>query len=344
MTVLDTPADEPVALSVPAATAVVDPAALLEADTTSVGGYVAQAKAASTRETYAKDLRGWAAWCASRGISATLPADPLDVARHLAAMADDGRSPKYIARRLAAINAAHREARLPLPGDSEGVRQTLRGIRRSAVTERGYVPKRARALSTDRIRALVSGLPDGLAGVRDRAMILLGFALGLRASDLCWLRIEDFTEVDGGLDVLLRHSKTDQQGHGVTLPLAEGVYEATDPVRAVQALRAALAERGYDRGSLFRSVHRGRYEALGEKGLTTRSVSLILKRAAVRAGVSAEGLSSHSLRRGMATTAFARGEVDEASIMRSGRWSSLVVRQYNEVDRWRTPASGGLGL
>lgn len=91
-------------------------------------------------------------------------------------------------------------------------------------------------------------------------------------------------------------------------------------------------------------MHRGRNEALGGKALTTRSVSLILERAALRARVSTERLSSQSLRRGMATTVFARGEVDEASIMRLGRWCSLVVRQYDEVDRWRTPASGGLGL
>jgi integrase len=60
---------------------------------------------------------------------------------------------------------------------------------------------------------------------------------------------------------------------------------------------------------------------------------------------SGDGLSSHSLRRGKATTALARGEIDEAEVQRTGRWSSpVMVRTYNETDRWRNPTSGGLGL
>jgi integrase len=317
---------------------------LLEpADLTSVGTYVAAAQAAATRDSYARDVRAWEAWCVARSLPATLPADPLTIAAWLASMADDGRSPSYIARRLSALNDAHRGAGHPAPGENEGVRRTLAGIRRSAARA-GRRPRRARAVDTATVRALVEDLPDTLAGTRDRCLILVGFALGLRASDLCALRVEDLTPAGhGGLDVLLRFSKTDQEGAGETLALAEGVREVTCPVRAVTAWRAALAERGVTSGPLFRSVGKGGDPRLGTAPLTTRSIDLVLERAARRAGVSTEGLSPHSLRRGFATTAYAQG-VPEKEISRTGRWRSLVVRSYDASSRWADPASGSLGL
>ncbi|MBB3083970.1 site-specific integrase [Geodermatophilus sabuli] len=316
---------------------------LRSGDLTSIGSYVAAAQAESTRRTYARDVAAWAAWCAGRALPATLPADPLAVAAWLASMADDGHSPRYVARRLSALNDAHRTAGHPAPGDSAGVRRTLAGIRRTAARA-GHRPRRARAVDTATVRALVEDLPETLAGTRDRCLILIGYALGLRASDLCWLRIEDLTPAGhGGLDVLVRFSKTDQDGAGETLALAEGVREVTCPVRAARAWLAALAGQGITSGPLFRSVGKGRAPRLGTAALTTRSVDLVLTRAAERAGVSPEGLSPHSLRRGFATTAYAQG-VSEKEISRTGRWRSLVVRSYDASGRWADPASGSLGL
>ena len=318
-------------------------ASLLPGDLASVGSYVAAARAGSTREAYRRDLAAWTAWCTARGLPPHLPADPLQVAAWLAAMADAGHSPAYVSRRLSALNDAHRGSGHVPPGDSPGVRRTLAGIRRTAART-GYRPRRARALDTATVRALVEDLPDSPAGVRDRALILLGYALGLRASDLVWLRIEDLTPAGhGGLDVLLRFSKTDQDGAGETLALAEGVRAATCPVRAVRAWVGVLAGQGVRSGPLFRSVGKGRAQQLGATALTTRSVGLVLARAAARAGVSAEGLSPHSLRRGFATTAYAQG-VSEKEISRTGRWRSLVVRSYDASGRWADPASGSLGL
>ncbi|RBY77290.1 integrase [Geodermatophilus sp. TF02-6] len=313
------------------------------AELASVGSYVAAAQADSTRAAYRRDVAAWATWCAGRSLPAGLPADPLHVAAWLAGLADAGHSPRYIARRLSALNDAHRAAGHVAPGDSAGVRRTLAGIRRTA-TRTGYRPRQARALDTPTVRALVEDLPGTPAGLRDRALILVGYALGLRASDLVGLRVEDLTPAGhGGLDVLLRFSKTDQNGAGQTLALAEGVREATCPVRAVRAWLAALAERGVTSGPLFRSVGKGRSRRLGATALTTRSVDLVLARAAARAGVATTGLSPHSLRRGFATTAYASG-VSEKEISRTGRWTSLVVRSYDASSRWADPASGSLGL
>ncbi|MGY1823204.1 site-specific integrase [Geodermatophilus sp. SYSU D00079] len=327
----------------PGAAAPAGDRALAPADLTAVGSYVAAAQADSTRRAYARDVAAWTAWCARRSLPGTLPADPLTVAAWLAAMADGGHSPRYVARRLSALNDAHRTAGHPAPGENEGVRRTLAGIRRTAARS-GHRPRRARAVDTATVRALVEDLPDTLAGTRDRCLILLGYALGLRASDLCWLRVEDLTPAGhGGLDVLVRFSKTDQEGAGDTLALAEGVRAVTCPVRAARAWLTALAGQGITAGPLFRSVGKGRNPRLGAAPLTTRSVDLVLRRAAERAGVSPEGLSPHSLRRGFATTAYAQG-VPEKEISRTGRWRSLVVRSYDASGRWADPASGSLGL
>jgi site-specific recombinase XerD len=311
-------------------------------DLAALGSYLAAAQTESTRRAYARDLAAWRTWCAGRGLTA-LPADPLAVAAWLAHLADAGHAPRYIARRLSALNDAHRSAGHPAPGDTEGVRRTLAGIRRTAART-GYRPRRARPVDTATVRALIEELPDTLAGRRDRALILLGYALGLRASDLVWLRIEDLSPAGhGGLDVLVRFSKTDQEGAGETLALAEGVREATCPVRAVRAWTSALAAQGVTTGPLFRSVGKGAGQRLGTTALSTRSVALMLTRAAARAGVADEGLSPHSLRRGFATTAYAQG-VPEKEISRTGRWKSLVVRSYDASSRWADPASGSLGL
>jgi site-specific recombinase XerD len=311
-------------------------------DLAAVGSYLAASQSESTRRVYGRDMAAWRSWCSGRGLTA-LPADPLAVAAWLAHLADAGYAPRYITRRLAALNDAHRSAGHPAPGDTEGVRRTVAGIRRTAART-GYRPRQARPLDTATVRALVDELPDTLAGHRDRALILLGYALGLRASDLVWLRIEDLSPAGhGGLDVFLRFSKTDQEGAGDTLALAEGVREVTCPVRAVRAWTAALAVQGITSGPLFRSVGKGASPRIGMTALTTRSVDLILTRAAACAGVADEGLSPHSLRRGFATTAYAQG-VPEKEISRTGRWKSLVVRSYDASSRWADPASGSLGL
>ncbi|RFU21641.1 tyrosine-type recombinase/integrase [Geodermatophilus marinus] len=333
------PEETPVAASATTATG----GLLLPGDLTAVGGYVAASRAEATRTAYARDVAAWQRWCAGRALPSGPPADPLAVAAWLAELADDGRSPRYIARRLSALNDVHRTAGHPAPGDNEGVRRTLAGIRRSAVRA-GARPRTARALDTATVRALVEDLPDTPAGRRDRCLLLLGFALGLRASDLCRLHVEDLTPAGhGGLDVLVRFSKTDQDGAGETLALAEGVREVTCPVRAARAWLDTLAGQGVTAGPLFRAVGKGRTSRLGTGALSTRGVTLVLARAAERAGVPTEGLSPHSLRRGFATTAYAQG-VPEKEISRTGRWRSLVVRSYDASSRWADPASGSLGL
>src|SRR5918997_1004475 len=205
-----------------------------ELDVATVGRYLTAAKAESTRKAYEADFRAWAAWAQQRGLT-PLPAADTAVATYLAALSDAGASPRTIARRLSGIGHAHREAGYPSPSEHPGTREVLRGISRAAARG-GVRPRKARAIDTQTIRALVEDLPVGVAGRRDRALILVSFALGLRASDACGLDVADLVPAGhGGLDVTVGRSKTDQEGAGEVLALAPGVRARTCPVRALQA-------------------------------------------------------------------------------------------------------------
>ncbi|MGY1833319.1 site-specific integrase [Geodermatophilus sp. SYSU D01180] len=317
---------------------------VLPGDLHSVERYVAAAKADNTRLAYADDWRAFTRWASGRGFPTTLPVDPIVIAAWLSSLADAGAAPKTIERRLTGLADAHRSAGHLNPAHSAGVRAVMRGIRREAIRN-GHRPRKARALTTSQVRALVEDLPAGLAGTRDRALILTSFALGLRASDTCGLDVGDLSAAGhGGLDVTIRFSKTDQLGDGEVLALAPGVRASTCPVRALQAWTAALAAQGLTEGPLFRAVGKGRGQRLGGTRMSRSSVRLILHRAAAHAGVSQEALSSHSLRRGYATQAYLAG-VPEPEIARTGRWKSItVMRGYDASTRWADPASGRLGL
>jgi integrase len=207
---------------------------------------------------------------------------------------------------LAAITAAHRLANLPSPREAAVVRAVRQGIRR----ELGVAPAQKSRLLVEKLKAVVRELPDSLAGVRDRALLLVGFAGAFRRSKLVGIAVEDLEWVDEGLRVRLRRSKTDQEGEGATLGIPKGSRSATCPPTA---LRAWLETSGIINGPVFREVTR--HGAVGESALSGRSVARIVKRAAVLAGLEPGGFAGHSLRAGLATSA-ARAKKTERDIMR----------------------------
>ena len=132
-----------------------------------------------------------------------------------------------IDRRLAAIRKAHRTARLISPTEDITVEQTMRGIRRSY----GAPPCGKAAAVTDIVRAMVATLPTTCKGVRDRALLLVGFAGAFRRSELVSLNVSDVQFVSEGLVISLRRSKTDHDGEGMIKGVPFGCVPATCPVR-----------------------------------------------------------------------------------------------------------------
>ncbi len=142
-------------------------------------GYRAEADAAETLRAYRADLACYRAWCAQEGRAAGIPAAPETVGAYLASLA-----PRYrlatLRRRLAALARAHRTAGHRLDTGHPAIRETLRGIAR----RHGAPQRRAAALATAEVRRLVAACRGDLAGLRDRALLLLGYAAALRRSEL----------------------------------------------------------------------------------------------------------------------------------------------------------------
>lgn len=277
---------------------------------------------AATLHAYAQSWADFEAWAMLRGLS-TLPAAPETVGRYLADYADRGRTTATLRRHAAAIARAHTACELFNPCASAHVRNVLSGIARHC----GTAPKKKDALTLDGLRAVLLELDDSLQGVRDRALILLGFAGAFRRSELVALDVADLRWEARGLVVTLRRSKTDQEGKGreIGIPALEA-----GGVCPVGALRAWLDISGITGGALFRSfsLRRGaRPPQLTANRIDGRDVARILQRALGRAGI-VGNFAAHSLRAGFITAAAAAGvaEVDIARV--SGHRSADVLRGY----------------
>ena len=238
--------------------------------------YAQEAKAANTRRAYRADWHDFTAWCEGHGRTA-LPAAPETVALYLTDLAGR-RKTSTLQRRLSSISQAHQlagHAAHDAPTRHATVRAVWAGIRRAKGTaQAGKAP----VLTAD-VRAMVATLPDTLLGLRDRALLLLGFAGAFRRSELVGLDVGDLEAGRAGLAVTLRRSTTDQEGAGRKLGIPYGANPDTCPARAVQEWLDASALRV---GPLFRSVNR--HEQVQPGRLSDKAVALVVKRAATGRG------------------------------------------------------------
>lgn len=292
-------------------------------------------RAASTRKAYQSDMDQFRSWCVAQlPPLEALPASPVTVALYLTALAEV-RKPATIRRRMDSISVVHQLAGYASPTSDAAVQAVWKGIRRT----KGTAPTKKKAARTKIITALVAPLGASLSDVRDRALLLIGFAGALRRSELVALDIADVSEDDEGLVIVLRRSKTDQEGQGETRGLPYGSRPATCPVRAWLAW---LETSGITGGAAFRAVDR--HGRLGSRRLSDRAVADMIKRRAENAGIAGD-FAGHSLRAGFATEAYAHG-TPELAIMRHGRWrSTSVMRGYvEEGGVWTDNAAQRLGL
>jgi site-specific recombinase XerD len=294
--------------------------------------YAKAEKAPGTRRAYETDHRLFVAWCEAKGVSAALPVSAEVVAAFLAAEADCGKRPSTLGRRLAAIRYFHKLGGLPTPTDAEAVKATLRGIRRTVGSDR---VRKAPALA-EHVKAMCAASPDTLRGKRDRALVLLGFAGAFRRSELVALDVEDVEEVELGLRVLIRRSKTDQEGMGSVIAVMRGTVAC--PVRA---LREWLSAAGIESGPLFRSINKA--NKVCQARLTSRSVADVIKLMARRIGLDDAAYSGHSLRSGFLTSAASNG-ASVFKMMDVSRHASVeTLRGYvRDSEMFKDHAGAGL--
>jgi len=272
--------------------------------------YLGAALAGNTLRAYAADLRHF---LVSGG---SIPATPKCVATYLAQCAQSHRS-STLSRRVVAIGRAHRLAGFPSPTNDPLVQATMQGIRRVV----GSAVSQVAPLQKAELLQMVKGL-KGVRGMRDRALLLLGFASALRRGELVSLNVEDVCFVDEGVLLHLQRSKTDQTGQGreIAIPRIRGRH---DPVRA---LSEWLAMADITSGPIFRRISRA--DRVLASRLTGQAVALVVKRRAEAAGLDSSRLAGHSLRAGFVTNA-ARNGASSSSIRRqTGHKSDGMVQRY----------------
>ena len=176
--------------------------------------YARHARAENTKRAYRSDWADFSAWCSAHGL-APITAAPSTVRLYLVELADRCKV-ATLRRRLASVSKAHQVAGHPSPSTAPDVRETFAGIRRAL----GTAPTAKAAATVDLLRRMVEDLNGSPAGLRDRALLLLGFVGAFRRSELVGLNVEDLAPVREGLLVTLRRSKTDQEGKGRRGPSA----------------------------------------------------------------------------------------------------------------------------
>ena len=315
--------------------------------------YAAAASSANTRRAYASDWKHFATWCRRQNFSAPLP-DPQIVGLYITACAFGAatadRKPNCVAsieRRLSALSWHFLQAGEKLDRKNRHIATVMAGIRNTQAKP----PLQKEAVLPDDLLAMLEILDRGcLRGLRDRAMLLVGFAGGLRRSEIVALDVlRDQTDdasgwvefLEKGLLITLR-GKTGWR----EVEIGRGSSDASCPVVALQTwLKLARISHG----PLFRRVT-GQGKQVGPDRLTDQQVARLVKRTALAAGVRgdlpegerARKFAGHSLRAGLASSA----EVDERYVQKQlGHASAEMTRRYQRRrDRFRVNLTKAAGL
>jgi integrase len=315
--------------------------------------YFEAATSPNTRRAYDSDWRQFCSWCRRQGL-AHLPADPQIVGLYITACASGAATAKRepaavssIERRLSALSSHYRQLGEPLDRSDRHIATVLDGIRNT----HGRPPVQKEAVLPEDLIAMLETLDRGtLRGLRDRAMLLLGFAGGLRRSEIVGLDVgrEQTNEGRGWVEILERGTVVTLRGKTGwrEVEIGRGSSDATCPVAALETW---LKLGRIAHGPLFRRVT-GQGKTVGLERLRDQEVARLVKRAAMAAGVRGDlsererqaKFAGHSLRAGLASSA----EVDERYVQKHlGHASAEMTRRYQRRrDRFRVNLTKAAGL
>lgn len=273
--------------------------------------FIQESLSENTRKAYRSDLAHFTEW------GGLLPANADMVARYLADHAQ-ALAPSSLARRVATLSKVHEANAWPNPCRGEIVRATMRGIKRA----KGVAQDQARPLMREGLFIVLDALGDNTRALRDRALLLIGWAGAFRSSELVGLDLTDVEEVREGLVLHLRRSKTDQTGKGrkIGIPVA---HTRHCPVAALSVWQDALSK---DEGPIFRPVDR--HGNAQSDRLRADAVSTVLRKCLAKAGIDPDGYSGHILRAGFATSAIKAGVPTNKVRAQTGHASDLMLSRY----------------
>lgn len=299
---------------------------------TEVFNLAAESLSPATRRAYTSDWEQFALWCEARELPA-FPAEPLTVCLYLA---DCQHKLKVasITRALTAISKVHELKGQPSPAKTEAVKTVFSGLRK----KHARAQSRAAAVSFADLERMIGLCPPSMIGLRDAALLAVGWGAALRRSEICALDVADLEISELGCKITVRRSKNDQEGRGrvVAIPRAP---------RSCPVCLVGFIERWVDRLALSLSPgdkDTAVFRKMGSQGrqffcevgprLRDRSVALIVARYAALAGLKGP-YSGHSLRRGFATECARAGAPQWAIQQHTGHASADQVLRYIDEGR-----------
>ncbi len=285
-----------------------------------VQDYVLASVSANTTRGYKCDLAHFETWSKDNGLRVSYPIPSHVVANYLSYCAENLKM-STINRRIAALNYAHKLNGSHNIQTDPIVTSLIMGIKRTlSVQVDQHEP-----LTIEKIRKIVARIDTStLKGVRDKALLLIGFAGAFRRSELADLTLEDVKRQEQGLCLEVRRSKTDQEGEGDCVPIVYGNDPETCPITALEDW---LKRAGIEEGSLFRSI--SKHGKLGES-ITGDGIHRVVKERVFNAGYDPQEYGAHSLRAGAATTA-ANNDASDAEIAKLGRWKPGSKAMYGYI-------------
>jgi integrase len=287
---------------------------------------IAASLSEGTKKGYQQDIAHFEAWGGS------IPASAETIAAYLADLATSYKT-ATIVRRVTALSKAHDAMGAANPTKSELVRATMRGIKRTL----GTASKEAKPILREDLFQMLDCMGDGTKDMRDKALLLLGFAGAFRRSELVGLDVADIDHVRQGIVVILRRSKTDQNGAGRKI----GIPFGRSKWCPVKQLADWLEHAKIATGPLFRGINRHGHVA--EERLSGEAVCIIVKQRAEAAGFDPTGYSGHSLRAGLATSAAMAGASTWKIRQQTGHASDAMLNRYiRDGDMFTSNAAGAV--
>ena len=262
-------------------------------------------KANNTLRAYQSDFRDFSAFCAKNGFS-SMPSQPKIIALYITHLS---KSSKFstLKRRIASISVLHKLKGHYLDTKHPIIMENLHGIKRTL----GSRQKAKKPILINDLKLIIKAIDE--EKLRDKALILIGFAGGFRRSELVNINYEDIEFVTEGVKILIKRSKTDQSGEGIIKAIPYFDNQEFCPVITLKKyMELGFKERSNDK--IF--------------DISDKSVALIIKKYAKKAGLDDSRYAGHSLRSGFATTAAEFGAEERNIMAMTGHKTTQMVRRY----------------
>ena len=279
-------------------------------------------KSVNTVRAYKSDFEDFTLFCIKNGLK-SLPTEPKIVSLYLTYLSSKNVRTSTIKRRLVSIGVIHKMKGHYLDTKHPIIVENFMGIKRlKGISQNGKKP-----LLINDLKEIIDVInkqeePD-LKKLRNKALLLLGFAGGFRRNELVSLNFEDLDFVFEGVKIKIKRSKTDQFGEGFMKGIPHFENYLYCPVKN---LKNWLNISKIKRGPIFVRFSKG--VNLTNIRLTDQSVALIIKEYLTKAGVDNKNYSGHSLRSGFATSAAEAGAEERSIMAMTGHKSSEMVRRY----------------